>query len=177
MPSAPRPRAGRKRQQRPGRGSEQRQHHGIRRRGGGIPGNGLPQHRGQQRGGETIRRAQPSAATQRHRRTIYMLQIRSLQTPFVKVFDGPNIDESCAVREVTTVTPQVFALFNSKFVREQSLAMAKRIEREVGTRTEAQVERAFELAFQRSPSGSEQRKCASFLQPRVDDAYLTCERV
>ena len=111
---------------------------------------------------------EPSALTQRNRRTIYMLQIRSLQTPFMKVFDGPNIDESCPVREVTTVTPQVFALFNSKFVGEQSLAMAERIEREVGSSASAQVDRAFQLALQRSPSDSERQKCVSFLTKQED---------
>ena len=112
---------------------------------------------------------EPSALTQRNRRTLYMLQIRSLQMPFIKVFDGPNIDESCPVREVTTVPSQVFALFNSKFVREQSLAMAERIEREVGTNAGAQVERAFQRAFQRSPSESERQKCESFLSKQEDE--------
>jgi len=112
---------------------------------------------------------EPSALTERNRRTIYLLQIRSLQTPFIKVFDGPNIDESCPVREVTTVPPQVFALFNSKFVREQSLAMANRIEREVGNSANAQVERAFQRTFQRSPSDSERQKCELFLSKQEDD--------
>ena len=68
---------------------------------------------------ELMRRAptwwEPSSLADRERRTIYMLQIRSLQMPFLKVFNGPNIDESCPVRDVTTVTPQVFALFNNRF--------------------------------------------------------------
>ena len=107
--------------------------------------------------------------TERNRRTIYMLQIRSLQMPFIKVFDGPNVDESCSVREVTTVTPQVFALFNSKFVQEKSLAMAERIEREVGTSVAAQVERAFKLAFQRSPSASQREESTRFLSRQEND--------
>jgi hypothetical protein len=112
---------------------------------------------------------EPSELTERNRRTIYMLQIRSLQMPFIKVFDGPNVDESCSVREVTTVTPQVFALFNSKFVQEKSLAMAERIEREVGTSVAAQVERAFKLAFQRSPSASQREESTRFLSRQEND--------
>ena len=65
--------------------------------------------------------------------------------------------------EVTTVTPQVFALFNSRFLREQTHAMAKRIEHEAGAERGAQVERAFQLTFQRSPSESERSKCIAFL--------------
>ena len=63
---------------------------------------------------------EPSSPEERDRRSLYMYQQRSLVLPFVKVFDGTQLDESCAAREVTTVTPQVFVLFNSKFAHEQS---------------------------------------------------------
>ena len=78
-------------------------------------------------------------------------------------------EQSCSVREVTTVTPQVFALFNSKFVQEQSIAMAELIEREVGTSVAAQVERAFRLAFQRSPSDSQREEGTRFLSRQGND--------
>ena len=106
---------------------------------------------------------EPSSTRERDRRTIYMLQIRSLQSPFIKVFDGPNMDESCPVREVTTVTPQAFALFNSNLSHQQSQAFAQRIEMEVGTAPVAQVERAFQIAFQRPPTEIEREKCVAFL--------------
>jgi hypothetical protein len=92
-----------------------------------------------------------------------MLQQRVLVTPLISVFDGPNISESCAVREITTVTPQVFALFNSKFAHEQSQAMARRILREAGQDTERQVDRVFELALQRKPSSAEKARSLEFL--------------
>ena len=106
---------------------------------------------------------EPSSTRERDRRTIYMLQIRSLQSPFIKVFDGPNMDESCPVREVTTVTPQAFALFNSNLSHQQSQAFAQRIEMKVGTAPVAQVERAFQIAFQRPPTEIEREKCVAFL--------------
>ena len=107
---------------------------------------------------------EPSALDDRNRRTVYMLQIRSLQLPFVKVFNGANIDESCPVRDVTTVTPQVFVLFNSRLMQEQSEAFAKRVVREVGTELIRQVDRTFQLAFQRSPTRDEQESCVGFLK-------------
>ncbi len=107
---------------------------------------------------------EPSPVEERNRRTVYMLQCRSLQSPMISAFDGPNIQETCPIRGVTTVTPQVFALFNSDFSHDQSQAMARRIIREVGKDPEEQIEQAFRLALQRAPSRSERRKCLSFLE-------------
>jgi hypothetical protein len=106
---------------------------------------------------------EPSSRAQQSRRTVYMLQIRSFQLPMVKVFDGANMDESCVVRGVTSVTPQVFALFNSKFSHEQSREMASRLIAEVGHNPEKQIERAFQLAFQRPPTAPEKEKGLAFL--------------
>ncbi len=106
---------------------------------------------------------EPSSRQERSRRSIYLLQCRSLQLPMVTVFDGPNINESCPIRDVTTVTPQVLTLFNSKFSQEQSHFMADRILREVGNDPSRQVERAFQLAFQRPPSALERTECLAFL--------------
>jgi len=119
---------------------------------------------------------EPSEPPQRNRRTIYMLQIRSLQLPFVKVFNGPNMDESCPVRDMTTVTPQVFSLFNSGFMLEQSGVFANRIEREVGTESSAQVDRAYQLVFQRFPTPHERESCLKFLTHKTDSGD-SAERV
>ena len=111
---------------------------------------------------------EPSSSEERNRRTLYMLQCRSLQFPLISVFDGPNIQESCPVRGMTTVTPQVFSLLNSDFSHEQSLAMSKRIIREVGSDVTKQIGRAFWLSFQRFPSQMERKQCLSFLK-RLND--------
>jgi hypothetical protein len=92
-----------------------------------------------------------------------MLQQRALELPMFRVFDGANLNESCELRRVTTVTPQVFALFNSNFVHEQSREMAHRIIREVGNDPERQVERVFQLALQRKPTASEKMEALVFL--------------
>ena len=125
---------------------------------------------------------EPSEQEQRDRRTIYMLQSRSLQLPFVKVFNGANIDESCPVREVTTVTPQVFALFNSQFMREQSKRFAARLTREAGSDPSRQINHAYQLAFQRSPQPDEFSSCLEFLTQNTgttdtsDDRSLEFDR-
>ena len=106
---------------------------------------------------------EPSPAEARNRRSLYMYQQRSLVLPLVKVFDGTQLDESCAAREVTTVTPQVFVLFNSRFAHEQSRALAGRIVAEVGDDPGQQLEQAFQLALQRSPTPSERTDGLKFL--------------
>ncbi|MFN0171940.1 MAG: DUF1553 domain-containing protein [Bryobacteraceae bacterium] len=113
---------------------------------------------------------EPSELRERNRRTVYMLQIRSFQLPMVKVFDGPNMDQSCVVRGVSSVTPQVFALFNSKFTHEQSAEMAKRIQGEAGPDPEKQIQRAFDLTFQRPPSESDRAMALKFLHTTGADA-------
>ena len=97
-----------------------------------------------------------------NRRTVYMIQSRSYPIPLIKVFDGPNLDESCVVRGNTTVTPQVFSLFNGKFPHRQSQAMAERIRSEVGPDPLKQVVRTFQLAFQRDPSPEEKTRSLAF---------------
>jgi hypothetical protein len=116
---------------------------------------------------------EPSEPKQRHRRTVYMLQSRSLQLPFLKVFNGANIDESCPVRDVTTVTPQVFALFNSQFMQQQSTEFANRITREAGSDSSQQIAYAYQLAYQRSPTSEELDTCLKFLAQRAQPEATT----
>lgn len=106
---------------------------------------------------------EPSPPEERKRRSLYMYQQRSLVLPFVKVFDGTQLDESCAARDVTTVTPQVFVLFNSKFAHQQSLELARRVIGEVGDDPRKQIERTFQLALQRPPTPNERTDGLEFL--------------
>ena len=105
----------------------------------------------------------PSSPEEVNRRTVYTIQSRSYPIPLIKVFDGPNLDESCVDRGNTTVTPQVFSLFNGKFPHRQSRAMAERIRSEVGPDPLKQVVRAFQLVFQRDPSPMEKTRSLAFL--------------
>ncbi|MFM8470815.1 MAG: PSD1 and planctomycete cytochrome C domain-containing protein [Limisphaerales bacterium] len=91
---------------------------------------------------------------QRHRRSLYALKLRGAGDPFMQVFNAPSPDLSCELRESSTVTPQVFALFNSEATYARALAFASRVLRErsaISGQRSAVVERAFELAFSRAP--------------------------
>jgi hypothetical protein len=97
----------------------------------------------------------PSATReQRNRRTIYSAQIRTLMNPMLQVFNEPNTDVSCEGRDSTTVTPQVFALFNSQAANARALAMADRISKGATDKSQ-QVGLAFRLAYGRTPSPRE----------------------
>ena len=99
---------------------------------------------------------------QRHRRSLYALKIRGLGDPFMEVFNAPSPDLSCEAREASTVTPQVFALFNSEASYARALAFANRLLRErsaVSGQRSAVVERAFDLAFNRAPKPDELKSC------------------
>ncbi|MGV3724346.1 MAG: DUF1553 domain-containing protein, partial [Actinomycetota bacterium] len=98
---------------------------------------------------------------ERNRRTIYTYQQRSLINPLVEVFNGANPNDSCERRLSSTVAPQVFSLFNSRFSHDAALAFAARIAL-VERDPERQVRLAFRTALQRIPTASEQR--ASRLQ-------------
>jgi hypothetical protein len=91
---------------------------------------------------------------ERNRRTIYTFQQRSLINPLVEVFNGANLNESCEFRRASTVAPQVFNLFNSRFSHDAALAFAARLTREAQT-LDQQIARAFRWAFQREPSANE----------------------
>ncbi|MDH3585167.1 MAG: DUF1549 and DUF1553 domain-containing protein, partial [Phycisphaerae bacterium] len=101
---------------------------------------------------------QPSLTpAQRNRRTIYTERIRTLGDPMLEVFNRPGFDTSCERRDASTVTPQVFTLFNSINSYDRALAFARRVE-ESAREPAARVDLAFRLALGRLPTGEQRRK-------------------
>lgn len=98
---------------------------------------------------------QPSRTPQeRNRRTIYALQIRTLRDPMLEVFDQPGSDTSCERRTSSTVTPQVFSLFNGQSSYDRALAMAARIEK-MAESTPDRIALAFRMAYGRAATAAE----------------------
>ncbi|MEX2580063.1 MAG: PSD1 and planctomycete cytochrome C domain-containing protein [Verrucomicrobiales bacterium] len=93
---------------------------------------------------------------QRNRRTVYALRTRGHRDPFLETFNRPGSEMSCERRDSSNVTPQVFTLFNSEESMDRALAFADRVLRETEDRSdEAAVERAYELAYGRTPTADE----------------------
>jgi len=95
---------------------------------------------------------------QRHRRTIYTRKLRGLPDPFMGVFNAPNADNSCEAREISTITPQVFSLFNSDQSFSRALAFAHRAVSKTTNREQA-LDYVFQLAFGRTPNPTERAQC------------------
>jgi mono/diheme cytochrome c family protein len=98
---------------------------------------------------------------QRHRRSLYALRIRGHRDPFFEVFNAPSPDLSCEARDASTVTPQVFAMFNSEITFDRALAFAHRVAGQVPGEglSEAAIDQVFRLAFGRAPEDHEMRVC------------------
>ena len=112
---------------------------------------------------------------QRHRRSIYIQRLRGLSDPFMEVFNEPGPDFSCERRDASTVTPQVFSLFNSQNTAQRALALAHRVRSHSEIRAEqsetdsqrlpegkrsasnpkSEITLLFQLAFNRPPTDTE----------------------
>jgi len=95
---------------------------------------------------------------QRHRRSLYSLRIRGLPDPSHEVFNAPAPDFSCERRETSTVTPQVFNLFNGQNTHARALALAHRAVIETQS-DEAALTKLFLWTYSRPPTPQEQQVC------------------
>ncbi len=101
---------------------------------------------------------------QRHRRSLYALKVRGLPDPFMEVLNEPGPDFSCEGRDASTVTPQVFALFNGQASHHRALALAKRVMQDVPSSDDQALTRLFQLVFGRKPSPKEATACLAHWQ-------------
>jgi mono/diheme cytochrome c family protein len=102
------------------------------------------------------------------RRTVYMFHKRVVQYPLMQAFDGPDAQASCGRRESTTVAPQALALLNDRFVRARAVDFAARLRNEAGEQTDAQVQRAWLLAFAREASPTELEAATRFIEAQIE---------
>jgi hypothetical protein len=99
----------------------------------------------------------------RHRRSLYVLKLRGLVDPLLEVFNAPAPDFSCERRETSIVTPQVFALLNSRDTQRRALAMADRVLRKAQD-DQVAITLCFQLAYARDPSPGELELCLQHWQ-------------
>ncbi len=101
------------------------------------------------------------------RRTIYLQVRRSMPLSMLEPFDLPTLNPNCARRANSTAPLQALVMLNGSFVIQQAESMARRVFREVGTETEAQFQRAWQLAFGRLPSQSQLAAGVKFLDSQL----------
>lgn len=113
---------------------------------------------------------------QRNRRTLYAERLRGLRDPFLESFNQPGSDNSCELRETSTVAPQALTLFNAEEVHDRALAFADRITKADLNEVES-IRRAFEIAFSRPPTNDEFDAClAHWETATAEEATNTPEK-
>ncbi len=98
----------------------------------------------------------PKDRAEMYRRSIYLLNRRTIRLPLLNNFDQPDTMSSCPERPVSTHALQSLSMLNSDFVQEQARAFAKRL-----TQGDA-VERAYALALTRKPTEKERQMAQDF---------------
>jgi len=99
-----------------------------------------------------------STPEEQRRRSVYMMTKRSLLLPLMTTFDFADTTQPVSQRNISTVAPQALALLNNDFVHGMSKAFAERVQREGGSDSATQIDRAWWLALSRAPSEGERAK-------------------
>jgi hypothetical protein len=95
---------------------------------------------------------------QNSRRSIYIFARRNLRFPFLEVFDAPDNNLSCPVREQSTTAPQSLTLLNSDEVMRASQLTAQRIASDTDP-----ISSAYQLIIGREPTIKEVQIAREFL--------------
>ena len=103
-----------------------------------------------------------------YRRAVYHQNARSSVVDLMTDFDQPDCAFSTPERSETTTPLQALTLLNHDFTLDMAETLAGRIQENAGGKTEAQVNEAFRIAFQRQPDPEEARKSIT----AVDDLGL-----
>jgi hypothetical protein len=97
------------------------------------------------------------------RRSVYIFARRNLRFPFLEVFDAPDSNLSCPVRERSTTAPQSLALLNADEVLKASNATAARLMREADT-DDQRITLACRYILGRGPTADERAMARNFLK-------------
>ncbi len=107
---------------------------------------------GQSRPGENWGKSSPE---EQRRRSVYIFVKRSLMTPIIASFDGPETDFTCPNRFSTTQPTQALGMLNSEWTNEQAHVLAEYLRKHAGDDTAAQVKLALWRVTQREPTPKE----------------------
>ena len=97
------------------------------------------------------------------RRSVYVFVRRNTRYPMFEAFDMPDTHESCARRNMTINPAQSLELMNSRLVTDWSRSFAARVRNDGGQSVDGMLDRAFKLAFQRTPTEAERTNARDFL--------------
>ncbi|WP_437222807.1 PSD1 and planctomycete cytochrome C domain-containing protein [Planctomicrobium sp. SH661] len=107
-------------------------------------------------------------------RSVYVEARRSRPYSVLEPFDMPIMTPNCAVRRTSTGSPQSLMLINSQFILDYSSRFARQLEAAAPGNLHTQIEKAWQLAYCRTPEPSELASAESFIQ---EQATLLQERL
>ena len=96
------------------------------------------------------------------RRSIYLRHAQEKRVEFVKIFDGPSVNE-CYQREQSIKPHQALALLNSQLTRDATTALEKEISGETKSDYDAFIDAAFARILARAPKPDELTLCQAYL--------------
>jgi hypothetical protein len=100
------------------------------------------------------------------RRAVYRQPARGIRDPLLGTLDCPDSSQRTPRRSSTTTALQALSLLNGPFMVQQAGFFAERVRREAGDTSEAQVARAFRVAFGRAPAAEEAKAAAELVRKR-----------
>ncbi|MBM3758423.1 MAG: DUF1553 domain-containing protein, partial [Acidobacteria bacterium] len=107
----------------------------------------------------------PKDKAETYRKSLYLLNKRTVRLPMLTNFDQPDAINSCPVRPVSTHALQALSLLNSPFMHEQAVAMAARVSAACKN-VDCRVKAAYSAALQRGPSAVELKMAREFLSAK-----------
>jgi hypothetical protein len=102
-----------------------------------------------------------------NRRSVYIFVRRNLRYPMLQEFDSANTFESCDFRKNTVTAPQSLDLLNNDLMIEWAQSFAGRVLNDSGLTSQAQIDRAFRLAYGRAATAEEEKIAAAFLAKQI----------
>ena len=97
-----------------------------------------------------------------HRRSIYLRQAQEKKVEFVRIFDGPSVNE-CYQRERSIKPHQALALLNSQLTRDATTALEAELSAAAKSDYQAFIDTAFARILARAPKPDEVALCQTYL--------------
>ncbi len=108
-----------------------------------------------------------------NRRTVYRTTARTAPAPLLETLDCADPAVATPRRSVTTTPLQALALLNNALMRKSAAAFANRLRQEAGDQIDAQIDRAYRLAFGRDATDQERESARRFTTDNgLDDLCL-----
>jgi len=101
------------------------------------------------------------------KRSVYMMTLRLKRDPMLGLFDGADPNATTPERAVSTVPTQALFFLNDPFFHRCADAFARRA-LSSAQGDAAQLELAFQLAYQRAPTAADHHRAATFLAAARD---------